>query len=665
MPTDTTPQRPRHLVTGGTGLVGRLLVERLLDRGAHVYLLVRPSSRARFEPLFERWRQRAAASGGRLELWDGDVAEPQLGLSPALLAAWPGFDHVTHLAALYDLRAPAERLRAVNVDGTRELLAVLRSKSFTGILHHVSSIAVAGDHKGTFTESELDVRQKHPHPYQRTKFEAEKLVREATDLRVRIYRPSAVVGHSQTGEIDRIDGPYYFFKALQKLRDRVPRWLPMVGFARAPINMVPVDFVAAALDHLIHAAGLDGRTFHVVDPDPPSPRESFNLLSEAAAGPRMGKSGIGRSLAKLVAPQLQMASQLTSVRFLRDELLRDLGIPPQAVPAINLGVTYDATEFRAALQGSGLACPPQSSYLRALWDHWSRHLDPDLDIHQKRRRAFEGKHVLVTGASSGVGRELALLCGELGAIPLMVARREPELAALAQEIRDRGGRAAFWAADLGDREACDRVLEAIHREHGHVDVLVNNAARSIRRRAVDSIERFHDFERTMELNFFSALRMIRGCLPTMRQRRRGVIVNVLSAGARIPTPNFAAYMASKAALGQLTDTLGVELMTEGIELCGVYLPYVRTPMMGQAFSDTDAMTPRVAAEWIVDGVVERKRLVANSHMIRRSVLNLVAPVTISRLFNVFWRISTDEDGAHPEMQLDRMVTKRFIKGKLM
>jgi NAD(P)-dependent dehydrogenase (short-subunit alcohol dehydrogenase family) len=335
------------------------------------------------------------------------------------------------------------------------------------------------------------------------------------------------------------------------------------------------------------------------------------------------------------------------------------------MPAINLGVTYDATACQAALQGSGIACPPQSSYLRALWDHWARHLDPDLDVHAKRRRAFEGQHVLVTGASSGIGRELALLCAELGAVPILVARREPELAELARQIRDRGGRASFYAADLGDRDACDRVLEAIHRDHGHVDVLVNNAARSIRRRAVDSIERFHDFERTMELNFFAALRMIRGCLPAMRRRRHGAIVNVLSAGARMPAPNFSAYMTSKAALGQLTDTLGVELMTEGIHLCGVYLPWVRTPMMGEAFADTDAMTPRRAAEWIVDGVVERKRLVADADMIRRSVLNTVAPVALSRLLNVVWRISTDEDGAHPEMQLDRMVAKRFIKGKLV
>lgn len=653
------------LVTGATGLVGRQLVERLLDRGDRLWLVVRPTSRASAEPWLERWRERAASTGGAVEVWEGDVEQPRLGLSAEALEAWPGFDHVVHLAALYELRAPADRLEAVNVGGTRNLLELLRERGFAGVLHHISSIAVAGDYEGTFAESCFDEGQKHPHPYQRTKHEAERLVREATDLRVRIVRPSAVVGHSITGEIDRIDGPYYFFKVLQKVRDRVPRWLPLLSFARLPINMVPVDFVADALAHLVHAEGLDGQTFHLVDPDPPPPRETVGLLLKAAAGPRMAKSGLGRRLLKLVGPQLAMAKQLASVRFLRDEMMRDLGIPPEILPALNLRVSYDATNLQAALAGSGLACPPQRQYLTALWDHWARRLDPDLDQQGKRRRAFAGRHVLITGASSGVGRELALVCGELRAVVILVARREPELQEVAQRVRERGGRASVHVADLSDLDACDRVLEEIHREHGHVDVLVNNAARSIRRRAVDSIERFHDYERTMQLNFFSALRMIRGCLPAMRRRKRGAIVNVLSAGARIPSPNFSAYMASKAALSHLTDTLGVELMTEGIHLCGVYLPWVRTPMMGEAFSDTDAMTPRRAAEWIVDGVVERKRLVADFHMVRRSMLNLAAPTTISRLFNVFWRISTDEDGAHPEMQLDRMVTKRFIKGKLM
>jgi NAD(P)-dependent dehydrogenase (short-subunit alcohol dehydrogenase family) len=660
-----TNETPRYFITGATGLIGRHVVARLLDRGARLHLLLRASSHARVAPLLARWQAQAAAHGGSLEIWAGDIAQPRLGLSAADLERWPGFDHVLHLAALYELRAPEARLRAINVGGTAELLALLRERGFAGVLHLVSSVAVAGDHQGTFGEAQLDAGQKHPHPYQRTKFEAERLVREAAGLRTRIYRPSAVVGHSQTGEIDRIDGPYYFFKALQKLRDRVPRWFPLLSLARAPINMVPVDFVAAAIDHLMHAEGLDGQTFHVVDPAPPSPRETFNLLSAAAAGPRMAKSGLGRRLLKLVGPQLGMAGQLTSVKFLRDELLRDLGIPPEVTPALNLGVAYDATNLVRALEGSAVVCPPQAQYLTALWDHWARRLDPDLDVAGKRRRVLEGQHVLITGASSGVGRELALLCAELGAVPLLVARRGPELDEVVEQIRDRGGRAARYVADIADLEACDEVVAQILGEHDHVDILVNNAARSIRRRAVDSLERFHDFERTMQLNYFGSLRMIRACLPGMRERKHGAIVNVLSAGARIPTPNFAAYMASKAALSHITDTLGVELMAEGIHTCGVYLPWVRTPMMGEAFSDTDAMTPRRAAEWIVDGLVDRKRLVADFDMVRRSVLNLVAPMTISRLFNVFWRISTDEDGAHPEMQLDRMVTKRFIKGKLM
>lgn len=658
-------ETPRYLITGATGFIGRYLVDRLVTLGSRLHLLVRADSQPRVEPLLARWQERAAAAGGSVEVWTGDVKQPRLGLSAADLDDWPDFDHVVHLAALYDLRAPEDQLRAVNVEGTRGLLALLRERGFSGVFHFCSSVAVAGDFEGSFTEDRLDAGQKHPHPYQRTKYEAEKLVREAKDLRVRIYRPSAVVGHSVTGQMDRIDGPYYFFKVLQKLRDRVPRWLPMVGLTRVPINMVPVDFVATAIEHLMHVEGLDGRTFHVVDPDPPPPRETFNLLSAAASGPRMAKSGLGRRLLQLVGPQLSVASQLTSVKYLRDEMLRDMGIPPEMTSALNLRVTYDAANLVRALEGTGIACPPQERYLAALWEHWARNLDPDLDVAGKRRRVFAGKHVLITGASSGVGRELALLCAELGAMPLLVARREAELSEVAEQVRERGGRVAHYVADLSDLEACDRVVEQILREHQRVDILVNNAARSIRRRVVDSLDRFHDFERTMQLNFFGSLRMIRACLPGMRERKYGVIVNVLSAGARIPTPNFAAYMASKSALSHVTDTLGVELMAEGIHTCGIYLPWVRTAMMGDAFADTDAMTPRRAAEWVVDGVVERKRMVADFHTKRRSVLNIVAPMTISRLFNVFWRISTDEDGAHPEMKLDRMVTKRFIKGKLM
>lgn len=288
------------------------------------------------------------------------------------------------------------------------------------------------------------------------------------------------------------------------------------------------------------------------------------------------------------------------------------------------------------------------------------------EVARRRQQAFTGKQVAITGASSGIGRELALLCAELGASPILVARREKELGEVAAAVRDRGGRAAHYVADLSDKASCDAAIEAIHAAHGHVDVLVNNAGRSIRRPAVLSIERFHDYERTMQLNFFGALRMIHGCLPQMRARRSGAIVNVLSAGTRMPSPNFSAYMASKAALASLTDTLAAELVSEGIHCAGIYLPWVRTDMMGDAFTEnTRVMTPRRAAEWIVDSVADRRRDMVPRVATRRFITNLVAPGLITRLLNVVWRISTDDDGANPEFAPDRELARRFVKGRLM
>jgi short-subunit dehydrogenase len=428
--------------------------------------------------------------------------------------------------------------------------------------------------------------------------------------------------------------------------------------------MVPVDFVAAAIDALSRAAGLDGKTFHVVDPAPPSLPESFNLLAKAAGAPQI-RSMAGRLLARAIPERFKLAGGLASVRFLREELLRDFGIPAEIIGVANLRVRFDTANLSEGLRGSGVTCPPQREYMRALWDYWERHLDPDRDPEAKRRAAMRGKNVVVTGASSGIGREVAVYCGELGARPLLVARSEDKLVEVVDALRERGVEADYVVADLSDFDACDGAIATLLERHGHIDVLVNNAGRSIRRPAFKSIERFHDFERTMQINFFAALRLIRAVLPSMRARRSGAIVNVLSAGARMPAPNFAAYTASKAALAQLTDTLGTELLGENVHCAGVYLSWVRTKMMGEAFKDTEAMSPREAAEWVVDAVVDRRRLVADGRAKRRYIANIVAPNLIARLFNVFWRISTDEDGLHPEFAVDRMVAKKYIKGRVM
>jgi NAD(P)-dependent dehydrogenase (short-subunit alcohol dehydrogenase family) len=651
-------ERECVLVTGASGLIGKELVLRLVRRGARVHVLVRPDSLSRIEARLRQWSELARGLGGAVEILRGDVTTPDLGLDPRTL---PPFDHAFHLAGLYDLRATRDRLFAVNVEGTRNVIALLRRLGFTGTLHHASSIAIAGDHAEILQEDALEVGQKFVHPYHRSKYEAEKLVRAVDDLKWRIYRPSAVVGHSQTGEMDRIDGPYFMFKPVQRLGEALPRWFPLVGFMRDPMNIVPVDFVAAAIDTIAHASGLDGKTFHVVDPSPPTLPESFNLLARAAKAPQI-KSMAGRFIARAIPDRFKLASGLASIRFLREELLRDFGIPIEAMGVANWRVRFDTTNLVAGLQGTGVTCPQQHEYMQVLWDYWERHLDPDRDPEAKRRAVMRGKHVVITGASSGIGRDLAMYCGELGARPLLVARSEDKLVEVVSALRDRGVEADYVVADLADMEACDRAMATLLQRHGHVDVLVNNAGRSIRRPAFKQIERFHDFERTMQINFFAAVRLIRAVLPAMRERKSGAIVNVLSAGARMPAPNFIAYSASKAALAQLTDTLATELLGENVHCAAVYPSWVRTPMMGEQFKDNAAMSPRDVSHWIIDAVVDRRRMVLDGNAKRRYIANIVTPNLVSRVFNIFWRISTDEDGMHPEFAADRMVAKKYIKG---
>ena len=264
-----------YVVTGATGFIGRHLVERLLERGGDVYVLVREESAGKLD----RWRD-----SDRVKPVFGDLTQPGLGLAEEDRERLRGVDHVFHLGAVYDIAAPEEQNAAVNVGGTQNVVD-LANELGAGRFHHLSSIAVAGDYDGHFTEDDFDEGQGFPNPYHRTKFESEKLVRERAQVPWRVYRPSIVVGDSRTGEMDKIDGPYYFFKAIQKLRHALPEWFPLVSLEFGRTNLVPVDYAAAAVDHIAHQDGLDGQAFHIVDPKPPKSGDVLNTFAGAAHAP--------------------------------------------------------------------------------------------------------------------------------------------------------------------------------------------------------------------------------------------------------------------------------------------------------------------------------------------------------------------------------------------
>jgi len=251
-------------------------------------VLVRAGSREKLsEQIARRTAATTAAGGGdpagaRIVPVVGDLSELMLGVSEEDRERLRGeIDHFFHLAAIYDMTADPERNEKLNVGGTLRAVGLandLRARTF----HHVSSIAAAGQFKGLFREDMFDEGQKLPHPYHRTKFGSEKIARTQTAGAWRVYRPAIVVGHSQTGEMDKVDGPYYFFKAIQKLRHLFPEWFPLVGPEMGYTNIVPVDYVAAALDHIAHQPDLDGQAFHLCSP---KSQRSGEVLNTTRAPP--------------------------------------------------------------------------------------------------------------------------------------------------------------------------------------------------------------------------------------------------------------------------------------------------------------------------------------------------------------------------------------------
>ena len=624
-------------VTGGTGLIGRAVVERLLQRGVNVTLMLRSGAEERRQEELEALAAVAGGANGSLNQVIGDLAAPDLGLSEAGLAALSGAGHCFHLAALYDIDADPEVIEKTNVDGTKHLLSALRKVGFDGRLHHVSSIAVAGDYAETFTEAMFQEGQELPHAYHRSKFESERLVRES-ELDYRIYRPSSVVGDSKTGAIDRIDGVYFSFGAIKKLAYAVPAWVRLpVPRVRGRFNLVPVDYVADAMVHIAFAQ-TDARVFQLVDPKPLPFVKMADMFCAAAGGPRLGPA---IDVAKMpgVKKTGALVSMLASVQELRDAFLSDLGIPISGLGVMNLKVRFEDGNTQAALAGSGISCPPLKTYAKTLYRYYEDHLDPMKQRPARYRRALSGKVVLVTGASRGIGLAAAQMAAEAGAKVLLVARDAAKLEAAVEEIHAAGGEAHAHAADLSSFEEVDGLAEAVLAQHGGVDVLIHNAARSIRRPVVASMDRFHDYERTMALNYFAPVRLTLRLLPSLIERG-GVISHVLTMGVLMPAPYFAAYLATKAALDAFGDSLMAELQHEGIHVSSVYIPLVKTEMMApveEYAGRRDLMTPKRAAAMILDGVVDRRRRVLTAQAVLFAFSNRVMPATTSRILNLLVR----------------------------
>ncbi|MCW2813216.1 MAG: family oxidoreductase [Nocardioides sp.] len=636
-----------YFVTGATGFIGRHLVQELVDhREGDVFVLCRAGSMGRLETLMRRW------GSDRVVPVVGDLSEPGLGVDEAWVAEHRGdIDHFFHLAAIYDMTADDATNEVMNVGGTRGAVE-LAGDLEAGRFHQVSSVAAAGEHRGRFDETMFDEGQHLPSPYHRTKYESERIVREESAVPWRVYRPSIVVGHSETGAMDKVDGPYYFFPVMKMLRDRLPSWLPMVGVDLGQTNVVPVDYVAKAMDHLAHLPGRDGEAFHLVNPEPQPTVEMINLFCKAAGAPQFATPA---SRLPVPAP-LRAANIINAVVKTRpaqialDQTLGRIGIPAEVLAHTGFTAVFDSVRTEQALAGSGIAVPDLESYADSLWGYWEEHLDQATGSNARIRSALTGKYVLITGASSGIGQVTALKVAQAGGIPVLVARGKDKLEETKSVIEMRGGTAHVFPCDLSDLESIDRLCEQVSAELPTIDFVINNAGRSIRRSLRLSHDRFHDFERTMQLNYFGAIRLIMGLMPAMEAQKSGHIVNISSIGVQTNPPRFSAYVASKSALDSWSNVVASEVVGNGVTFTNIHMPLVRTPMIAptKLYDKFPTISPAQAADTVITAMVEKPHEINTPLGNVGAVAHTVAPKLAFRILNMAYHVFPDSAAAKGE-----------------
>jgi len=659
-----------YFVTGATGFIGRHVVEELLDhRDGTVFALVREGSRPRLERMIEQW------GTDRVVPVVGDLGADRLGVDAAWIEKHRGdVDHLVHLAAIYDMTADGDTNERLNVGGTRHALELAEAIE-AGCFHQVSSVAVAGEYDGPFDESMFDEGQALTSAYHRTKFESERVVREESTRPWRVYRPAVVVGHSETGAMDKVDGPYYFFPVIKLLRDRLPAWLPLVGADLGDTNVVPVDYVARALVHLAHLAGHDGETFHLVNPEPQPVVEMVNAFCAAAGAPRFATpvdrrtaGGLLGLLPSALRP-LNVAREVVRtapVQAVLDQTVGRLGIPPEVLAHASFRPVFDSRRTEQALAGSGIAVPDLESYASTLWGYWEDHLDRSTARDAATREALTGAYVVITGASSGIGQVTALKVAQAGGIPVLVARGKDKLEATRATIENRGGTAYVYPCDLSDLAAIDALCAQLTTELPSIDYVVNNAGRSIRRSLRLSQDRFHDFERTMQLNYFGAIRLVMGLVPKMRLGHRGHVVNVSSIGVQTSPPRFSAYVASKAALDAWSNVVASELVGDGITFTSIHMPLVRTPMIAptRLYDKFPAISPAQAADLVLRAMVERPHEINTLLGNAGAVAHTVAPKLAFRVLNLAYHVFPDSAAAKGEGSAGARESEQIMLAKV-
>lgn len=347
-PSRPGPSSPSHyLITGFPDLLARGMVKQILsvNPDAQITLLIPPDLLAQAKPRI------ASLRGQRIEVLTGDIIDMHLGLSgDEYVRICASVTDIFHIGGSSDLSIPREMIWRANVEGTRNVIELARDCARLNRFNHYSTCYVSGDRIGVIAEDELDLGHGFRNAYEETKFHAEKLLQRINGLLpISIYRTSSIVGDSQTGEIDRFEGPYYL--GILLVMSPLMVALPLPGDGAAPLNVVPVDFVARSSWALSRDPRAVGRTFHLVDPNPMSARRAYEIIAEKE---------------KKRLPRFSVSAKAAEV-MLRLPILEKLSRPHRAaISYVNHLAIYNCGNTLELLDGTGIRCPPLTSYLDKL-----------------------------------------------------------------------------------------------------------------------------------------------------------------------------------------------------------------------------------------------------------------------------------------------------------
>lgn len=634
-------------ITGATGFIGRRLLARLLTSHPEIerlYMLVRPSSKEKAEAVLKEY----IPNGGLREkvvCVYGDLSEPMLGVSEAERKQLSsGIDHFFHLGAVYDLKADRDSQYSVNVQGTQHAVDFARDVKI-GTFHLMSSIAAAGLYPGVFREDMFKEATNLDHPYFSTKHESELIVRNQSDFDFQIYRPGFVVGDSNTGHIDKVDGPYYLFNLLKCIRQTLPPWFPLLGLEGGFFNLVPVDFVVNATSHLAFEPDQKGQTFHLTDNKHWRFGELLNLFARSANAPEF-EVRINARLIELIPIMLRKnLTAIPGVKEIVDELLDSMGIPKDLFRFINWPTQYDNRRAEQILEKVGIKVPELEDYAPVLWDYWERNLNPELFTEKTLEERVGNKVVLITGGSSGIGKATAKRLSLVGATVVICARDAEKLQQAHAEIEKAGGSVYSYVADITQQQDVENLFSSVTAQLGGVDFLINNAGHSIRRPVTESLERLHDFERTIQLNYLSAVSMVLKSIPLMEKRKGGHVINISSIGVLSNAPRFSAYVGSKAALEAFSRCAAAELVDHKIHFTNINMPLVRTPMIEPTalYNNVPALTPEEAADLVVEAILKRSERISTRLGKLAEVVHALSPKTQRQIMNTAFRLFREAD----------------------